>query len=186
MKARARHTEGGGGQAGIEMYGPGAPASPSAMPLQHPSGRSPGSQAGVYPGAAPSRAIAQWRSAAPLLAYRCGGSAGIACGIKPRRAPASRFIPSDEGPPGHLKPAHYLRRNARLSIAMARPAPEGLAVRGVGAGHRVDGRSHGAPPHDSAIRSYGVGREPRSPRTSPGERGITGAPLKSFAFRVTR
>lgn len=125
MKARARHTEGGGGQAGIEIYGPGAPASPSAMPLQHPSGRSPGSQAGVYPGAAPSRAVAQWRSAAPLLAYRCGGSAGIALGLDPRSAPASRFIPSDEGPLGHLKPSHYLRRHARLSMAMTRP-PAGL------------------------------------------------------------
>ncbi|MGH8656420.1 MAG: hypothetical protein ACREYE_31415 [Gammaproteobacteria bacterium] len=30
------------------------------------------------------------------------------------------------------------------------------------------------------------GHYTRSPRISPGERGITGAPLKSFAFRVTR
>ena len=131
MKARARHAE-EGARAGND--GPGAPASPSAMPLQHPSGRSPGSQAGRDPGAAPSHAVAQWRSAAPLLAYRCGGSAGIARGSNPRSAPASRFIPSDEGPPGHLKPAHYLRRHARLSIAMT-ASPAELAARSAHGAH---------------------------------------------------
>jgi hypothetical protein len=121
--SRKAHGGGRGDKAGAGNDGPGAPASLSAMPLQHPSGRSPGSQAGVYPGAAPSRAVVQWRSAAPLLAYRCGGSAGIALKSIPERTGFPFHPVGRRSPPGHLKPAHYLRRDARLSIGLvASPA----------------------------------------------------------------
>jgi hypothetical protein len=159
------------GKAGAGNDGPGAPASPSANAIATPSGRSPGSQAGRDPGAAPSRAVAQWRSAAPLLAYRCGGSAGID-GIDPRSAPASRFIPSDEGPPAHLKRAEDRRFNAGLQWRMlgrtgwALPAsPARRLSRGAVTGRRAVGPSvraqqyHGSLSRPRrAVGHHGVGR----------------------------
>jgi hypothetical protein len=59
---------------------------------------------------------AQWRDTVLLLAYRCGGSAGIALGPKLERAPASRFIPLNERSQGHLKPAQYRLGIELLSI----------------------------------------------------------------------
>jgi len=40
----------------------------------------------------PSRGNPQWRCDSLSLAYRCGGSAGLAC-VCQRGAPASRFTP---------------------------------------------------------------------------------------------
>jgi len=60
-----------------------------------PQGRSPGLRVGsihqgIGPAAAPSRALAQWRDALALLAYRCGGSAGFACtSMQAHRLPVS-------------------------------------------------------------------------------------------------
>ena len=62
---------------------------------------------------------AQWRDADPLLAYRCGGSAGVALGSKLERAPASRFIPSIERSQGHLKRAQYRLGIELLSIVQS-------------------------------------------------------------------
>ncbi len=64
---------------------------------------------------------AQWRDADSLLAYRCGGSAGIALGPKLERAPASRFIPLNERSQEHLKRAQYGLRIELLSIAQEFP-----------------------------------------------------------------
>ena len=55
----------------------------------------------------------------PLLAYRCGGSAGIALGSKLERAPASRFIPLIERSQGHLKRAQYGLGIELLSIVQS-------------------------------------------------------------------
>lgn len=63
-------------------------APPSAIPIRWNRPVS-GLASGVWArGTAPSHAFAQWRIAVPILAYRCGGSAGIA----PWSAPASRLI----------------------------------------------------------------------------------------------
>jgi hypothetical protein len=123
MKARARQRRGGGGPGGNRNPWPGCPGITLRNAIATPFRPVSGLASGCIPwgGAFPCRStVAQCRSFAclPLRGQRRHCS-----GIDLRSAPASRFIPSDEGPPGHLKPAHYLRRNARLSIVMtATPA----------------------------------------------------------------
>jgi hypothetical protein len=80
---------------------------------RHPAGRSPPAtpssalqaglracEGGVFPGMLrlPMRQSAQWHIADPYLAYRCGGSVGIAA--KHADAPTSRFTPTGKKPAG--------------------------------------------------------------------------------------
>ena len=183
MKARARHTEGRRGQAGM-----------ARVPRHHPPQCHCNTlQAGlrarkrvVYPEAAPSRAVAQWRSAAPLLAYRCGGSAGIAL----ESIPGAHRLPVSSRRTkvlrGHLKPAHYLRRHARLSIAMAAgPARERLTTRGVGAGGK---RSVGAAPWSVGAQgvSFGGGVRWLDASACAGRSAATGRNRRGGAYPLTR
>jgi len=82
---------------------PARPASPTASHQDIP-GRSPGSRVNEkIPEAAPSQVEkTQWRVAVSLLAYRCGGSAGIAIPEAGSRT-GFPFNPSGETPSGHPK-----------------------------------------------------------------------------------
>jgi len=74
--------------------------------------------ASIATGIPPSRAAietAQWPAGTPELAYRCGGSTGIAAPDAPGRAPVSRFNSGDERRRSHLS------ANAMITLEALEP-----------------------------------------------------------------